>query len=61
MKHTLYAVVQIEVESDLPIEEIINEISSESYYTIDPTDNVEVLRTTWLETDTHRPFPPACA
>lgn len=56
MKHTLYAVVKIEVISELPIEDLIDELGSESYYTIDGTDNIEVIETEWLDTSTQNPL-----
>lgn len=52
METTLYVKVKIKVESDLPIDEIINEFSYNSFYNFESTENVEVLETEFLETST---------
>ena len=56
MKHTLYITIGIQVESELPIEEVINEFQSESYYNFDSTANVTVINTEYLDTSTQNPL-----
>lgn len=54
-KHTLYVVIKVEVESELPIEEVIDELGSESFYTVDSTENVTVQNTEWIDLSTQFP------
>lgn len=56
MKETiLYITVKVKVKSDLPLQELIDELGSESFYNIDSTDHIEVLETEWLDTSTQEP------
>ena len=43
------ATVLIEIESKLPVEEMIDEFSSEAFYTFEDTENVTVLSTNWRD------------
>lgn len=51
MKHTLYVTVKIQVESDLEIDEIKDEFSSETYYNFEKTDNIQILDTELLKVE----------
>jgi len=52
MKHTLYIKVKVEIETELDIEQAIDEFGSESLYNFDSTENITVLNTEWLDTNT---------
>ena len=43
------ATVLIEIESELPVEEMIDEFSSEAFYAFEGTENVTVLSTNWRD------------
>ena len=49
--HYLTVKVQIKVESNLPIEEVIDQFGSETNYDFESTDDVEVLETEILEVE----------
>ena len=52
MKHTIYIKVKVEIETDLPIEQALDEFGSESLYNFDSTENVAILNTEWLDIST---------
>jgi len=49
--HYLTVKVQVKVESNLSIEEVIDQFGSETDYTFESTDDVEVLETEILEVE----------
>jgi hypothetical protein len=48
-KYTLFATIEVYIETDLPIEEAIDELGQEGGYHISGTDNVTVVDTEWKE------------
>ena len=52
MKHTLYIKVKVEIETELDIEQALDELNSESLYNFDSTENITVLNTEWLDSST---------
>ena len=51
-KHRLTITIDVWVESNLDIEELINEFSQESQYEINSTENIEVVHTEWMDCTT---------
>ena len=49
--HYLTITVQVKVESNLSIEEVIDQFGSETDYNFESTDDVEVLETEILEVE----------
>lgn len=50
--HTLYVTIKVRVESELEIESVIDELSQDSYYDFGSTENVSVVETEWIDTNT---------
>lgn len=48
----LYVTICVSVESDLSLEELIDEFGSECEYDFPSTENVKVLNQEWLDTST---------
>lgn len=51
-KYTFYITTKVEVETDLRIQDAIDEFQSETDYNFDSTENVTVLHTEYLDTNT---------
>lgn len=47
---TIYALIEIEIESDLHITDVIDEFQSDSFYNFENTENCKVINTRWEET-----------
>ena len=54
-KHKLYVTIAVEVESDLSIEEAIDEFTAEADYDFKATDNVEPISSEWILTTSQPP------
>lgn len=55
-EQTLYITIAVKVKSNLSLEDAIDELGSECAYEIPSTDNVEVVKTEWLDTTTQNPL-----
>lgn len=53
---TLYITIKVKVKSDLPVDELIDELGSECSYDFPSTENVEVVSQEWLDTSTDKPI-----
>lgn len=51
MENTLMVTIKVVVKSDLSFEDMIDEIGSECAYEFPSTDNVKVISTEWLDTE----------
>lgn len=47
---TIYALIKIEIESDLHITDLIDEFQSDALYNFEDTENCKVINTRWEET-----------
>lgn len=48
-RFTLIITIRVEVESDLPINEVIDQFSSETDYNFTDTDDVKVIETEFID------------
>ena len=48
--YTLYATIRIEIESELNLDDAIDEFSAGCYYEFSDTDNCKVIQTAWEDT-----------
>jgi hypothetical protein len=54
-KRKFWALIEIEIDSDLSDDEAVRELSKECAYEIPSTKNVRVVGTEWLETTNSYP------
>jgi hypothetical protein len=54
-KRKFWALIEIEIDSDLSDDEAVRELSTECAYEIPSTKNVRVVGTEWLETTNSYP------
>ena len=48
--YILYATIRIEIESELNLDDAIDEFSAGCYYEFSDTDNCKVIQTAWEDT-----------
>ena len=48
MKHVFYAVIRVEVETDLDREDAIDEMNNDCRYDFPPTENIKEVSTEWM-------------
>jgi hypothetical protein len=56
MTHTVYVTIKLVIDSDLPMDDMMDEIASECSYDFPSTDNAKVTHSEWLDTSTLPPI-----
>ena len=55
MQHTVYVTIKLVIDSELPMDETMDEIAAECSYDFPSTDNATVTHSEWLDTSSQPP------